>query len=355
MTDKVIMHNRFLSSAIIFSLPFLPLSYFFEKKYDVQNFSTDKIAGKSIGFVSDKIFVPDMIAPGTNIGMWVWQRNYVVDPWERIMMLNFCRFHGVKSIFVQVHFDRNEQDDFVLADREDWNDLLLMANALGIRVEALDGAGEMAFEENHESTLSRLKAVLDFHTSQPKSARFSGIHYDIEPYTTHRWTSGEHQEVAKELLDLLTKLRNDVFRADPTLTFANDVPFWYDSDEQYMVNFNSAHKYLNEHIQDISDYIGIMSYRTKMVGENSISDIASGELAYGNKIDRPVYLSIETIELPKTPSITFFGKSAIDIASAIRELSEAQKFNPSFGGVYMHEYNTLRSFGEQWDLSAINN
>ena len=348
------MHNKnlfgFLSNIVIFSLFFLSFSGFFEKKFDGEGSKTDKVANEK----NYSAFVSDLIAPGTQIGVWVWQRKYVTDPWERILMLDFCRSHGIGSIFVQVHFDKTEQDDYVLADRHDWNELLLMADSLGIRVEALDGGGDMASTANHEDTLSRLRAVLDFHVAQPYGAKFSGIHYDIEPYTTYRWKSGEHRELAVELLDVLSELQSLVSKADPSLTFANDIPFWYDGNEDFFIEFNGKKKYLNEHIQDISNYIGIMSYRTKMTGENSITDITKGELAYGAKIDRLVYLSIETIELPDTPQITFYGKSPVDVASAIRELSEALKYDTSFGGVFIHDYSSLRLMGEQWDLSEIN-
>ena len=116
-----------------------------------------------------------------------------------------------------------------------------------------------------------------------------------------------------------------IAEADSSLTFANDIPFWYDGNEKFIVEFNGAEKYLNEHIQDISDFIGIMSYRTKMTGANSVMDITRSELAYGAKIGRPVYLGIETVELPNTPGITFYGKSEVDVASAIRELVQALK------------------------------
>ena len=120
------------------------------------------------------------------------------------------------------------------------------------------------------------------------------------------------------------------------------------------IEFNGTRKYLNEHIQDISDFIGIMSYRTKMTGENSTSEITSGELAYGAKIGRPVYLSIETVELPDTPQITFYGKSEVDVASAIRELSDALKCDSSFGGVFIHDYQAFRLMGNQLGLSEVN-
>ena len=348
MLFKNTIHSKLLSSAIIFSLPFLPLTGFFEK------IRLNRDSSKSSKLFPKKFSSPHLISPGTDIGMWVWQRQYVVDSWECILMLDFCRLHGIKKIFTQVHFDKTEQGEYVLADREAWNSLLSKANALNVRVEALDGAGNMAFAINHEDTIARLKAVLDFNLSQTASARFSGFHYDIEPYTTSRWIAGEHKEIAVELLELLTKLRRVISEADPHLSFSNDIPFWYDSDEKFLIEFNGSKKYLNEHIQDTSDFIGIMSYRTEMTGENSTSEICSGELAYGAKIGRPVYLSLETVDLPETPQITFFGKSPVEVASAVRELSAALENSRSFGGVYLHEYNTLRLIGDKWNLSEIN-
>lgn len=294
------------------------------------------------------------IAPGSEIGMWVWQRDCLVDAWERILMLEFCKSHGVTRIFVQVHFNRKEDGSYELADKEAWHELLKTANLLDVKVDALDGAREMGFAENRPDTLARLRAVLDFHASQPKNSRFAGIHYDIEPYTTERWKMGEHREIALEFLETMVEVRKLISDVDPKLTLANDIPFWYDSDNKYIVGFNGSEKLFNEHIQDISDFIAIMSYRTEMVGANSVSDITSGELAYGAKIGRPVYLSIETVSLPSTPQITFYGRSPVEVVSAVRELIDARKEDISFGGVCLHEYQTLRLMGKQWDLSGLN-
>ena len=231
MFVEIIIHNRFLSVIAISSLLFLPFSGLLGCKSDVDQPPVAETLNKQTGLISAEVIAPDLIAPGMKIGMWVWQREYVVDLWERTLMLDFCRSHGIGSIFVQVHFDKTEQDNYVFADPQAWHDLLVMANALGIRVEALDGAGDMAFAVNRADTVSRLEAVLDFHLAQPENARFAGIHYDIEPYTTPRWKSGEQREVAVELLGTLSELRKIVSEADPSLTFANDIPFWYDGDE----------------------------------------------------------------------------------------------------------------------------
>ena len=332
----------------------MPFSGFFEIFFNLDGSGISETLHEQANLLSAKVFTPDVIAPGTKMGVWVWQRKYVADTWEHILMLDFCRLHGIGSIFIQVHFDETDNGDDIWADLQAWNKLLVMANALGIKIEALDGAPGMAFKINRPSIIGRLNAVFDFHLAQPENARFLGIHYDIEPYTTPEWNSGRHHKVALELLETLSELRRIISEADALLTFANDIPFWYDGNEDYLLEFEGTTKYLNEHIQDLSDFTGIMSYRTKMTGSNSTSEITSGELAYGAKIGRPVYLAIETVELPDTPQITFYGKSAVDVASAIRELNEELKYAPSFGGIFLHEYETLRLIGDQWDLSGIN-
>ena len=350
--------KRVLSSIVICSLPVLPFSGFFEEKSEKISLASShseysKNKFNTFDLLSKKVAAPDFIAPGTDIGIWVWQRDYLADPWERILMLDFCKSHGINRIFVQVHYDYTDSG-YELADKSAWDELLGIANLLNIKVDALDGHKEMGFASNRPDTLDRLRAILDFQKSQPEYARFSGIHYDIEPYISDRWKSGEHKEVALEFLETMIEVRKLIEAADPSLTLANDIPFWYDGNPEYSIEFNGAEKFLNEHIQDISDFIGIMSYRTEMTGSNSVSDITSGELAYGAKIGRPVFLSIETVSLPETPNITFSGQSAAVVASAVRELSEVHKSNPSFGGVFMHDYKGLRLIGKRWDLSALN-
>ena len=269
-------------------------------------------------------------------------------------MLDFCYSHGIGTIFVQVQLTTTPEGDYQMANPLEWQELLLVANELGISVEALDGASYMAFELNRTETFDRLQAVLDFNRSQPLDARFSGIHYDIEPYTSSRWLEGDHQGVAIELLDILSDLKAKIYEEDPSLTFANDIPFWYDDGEDYRLEYNGVLKYLNQHIQDISDYVGIMSYRVNADGKNSIVDVGSGEMAYGTGIGKPVYLSIETVELPETPKITFYGKNVADVVSAIRSITGNMKRVESFGGVLLHEYKSILLIDDEWDLSAIN-
>jgi hypothetical protein len=282
------------------------------------------------------------LAPGVELGMWVWHREEVIDPHERARLLEFCQTYGIGRIFVQVRFDRLPDGSFSLATSEAWQALLAAAYRVGIAVEALDGDNAMGFAENRPTTLAKLDSLLAFHRSQPRETRFSGIRYDIEPYTSARWRAGDEKAVMLEFLDTAAAMRAAIRAADPKLTLSFDIPAFYDAHDRFVIPFAGATKNFHQHIQDISDFIGVMSYRTHATGPNSVIAISEGELAYGKAIGRPVFLSLETVPLSDTPQITFHGRSAEEFRAAIREVSAQLSGNPAFGGLFLHQYRTIR-------------
>lgn len=284
------------------------------------------------------------LAPGVDLGMWVWHREDVATADERARLLRFCHTYGINRLLVQAHYDR-VGEGYALAMPESYGALLDACAAAGIVVEALDAGGESVFAEARANTLALLRAILAFNQTRPASARFAGLHLDFEPYTTDRWRAGDTAAIAREFVETAKLVRDTVRASDPALTVAYDIPFWFDQD-QLAVEFAGARKPLSQHIQDHADYIGIMSYRTRATGPNSAADISADELAYGAKINRPVYLSLETVPLPETPTITFHGRAPADYVATIRELAAFRAKNPARGGILLHYYRTVRSLLE---------
>ncbi len=286
-----------------------------------------------------------LLPTDADIGMWVWHREEVFVPEARARLLSFCQKYGITRLLVQVRFERDD-DRPTLLQPEAWDALLRAASHAGIAVEALDGADTMGFAENRATTLARLGAVLDFHRRQPASARFAGIHYDIEPYTSARWKSGDITSAAQEVLETFKLIREACRAADPALLVSHDIPAFYDGQEKFVVEFEGVRKNLHAHIQDLSDYVGIMSYRTRATGPNSAAHISAAELAYGTEIGRPVYLSLETVPLKETPQITFHGRTSEEYVSTLRELHAHLADTPSYGGLLLHQYRTVRDLLE---------
>lgn len=296
-----------------------------------------------------------LLPPGsdTDIGMWVWHREDIATAPARARLLEFCRDRGIRRLLVQAHYDR-AGDGYALAMPEAWSALLADCARDGVVVEALDAGAESVFAEARANTLALIRAILEFNQAQPSSARFVGLHFDFEPYTSDRWrVEGQPPVIAREFVETAQAIRDMIRSIDPGLTIAYDIPFWFDQ-EQFAVEFGGARKVLGQHLQDLSDYIGIMSYRTRATGPNSASDICSDELAYGAKINRPVYLSLETVPLPETPSITFHGRPPDEYRTTIRELAAFRAADPARGGILLHYYRTIRALLESEPAASGN-
>lgn len=279
--------------------------------------------------------------------MWIWRRGQVVDEEERNAMLDFSRKWGIHRLLVQIRFEGEAGDSLRVADQEEWRLLLKAASESGIAVEALDGEASMGLAEQRAETLARLDAILAFQASLPEGQKLAGVHYDIEPYLTSRWKEGAKREVAQENLETMKAIREKV-TPESGLLLAYDIPAFYDRHSDALTfEFDGATKNFHEHIQDLSDYIGVMSYRRSATGPNSILDISDAELAYGAKIGKKVYPSIETGELKAEPQITFHGQPTERFLGTLREVQEAGAKSPAFGGVFLHHYEGVRALLEK--------
>jgi hypothetical protein len=270
--------------------------------------------------------------------MWVWQHKDLEDSKGRGRLLAFCRERGIGRIFVEITFV-GESGSRKLAGQEGLRDLLRKAADAGVVVEALDGHQEMSLEKCREDTLQRLDVVLAFQSELPVSARFAGLHYDMEPYLGERWKSGDEQGVMRETLETMAAIREKV-TPDTGLTLAYDIPSWYDRHPDTLsILFKGVKKNFHQHIQDLSDYIGIMSYRREA---GTILEICAAEFAYGEEIGKKVYPAMETGRLKEEPEITFYGATPEMFLGVLKEVQDAKRSSAAFGGVFLHYYGSLR-------------
>lgn len=293
---------------------------------------------------TDSILDP---ALGADLGLWVWHKEEIIESAASARLLDFCQRRGVRRLLVQVVFETDAKGGPRLAHAAAFGDFLARAGAAGIAVEALDGDAEMGYANKRADTLAKLDAVLAFQAAQPAGARFVGVHYDIEPYASARWKAGDTASAIREILETKVAIRAAVRAADPGLTVSYDLPFWYDSNPAAAdIEFDGARKNFHQHIQDLSDYIGIMSYRRAPTGPNSITELCKEELAYARLIGKRVYPSIETMPLDEDAHISFHGRPAAEFLSAARETAAALAGAPEFGGVFIHYYRPLRDLLE---------
>jgi hypothetical protein len=117
-----------------------------------------------------------------------------------------------------------------------------------------------------------------------------------------------------------------------------DTPYWWDRDE-FVMEFEGRSQRFSEHVQDLTDFIVIMSYWRD---PQKILDSVEGERRYAERIEKLVYPSLETIQLKQTPHITFWGVPADEFWKTVKQIQDVAKRDPALGGVRIHNYRGLR-------------
>ena len=264
-------------------------------------------------------------------GMWVWEPNYVSDLGEQDQLLAFCGRQGLNRLLVQVPWKKGtaqvvhpKTDDEAQAGTAlhpeidhpvELARLIAEAAKRNILIEALDGAPYMGDKAHWAESLATVDALLAFNQTLPAGARFVGVHWDIEPYVRPDWKDAAGRlKIEADTLQMLSDAKRKLVDAGSPMTLSLDIPMWYDNltapDDNCFVTFNGQRKNFQEHIQDVVDYVGIMSYRQKATGVNSSAEMSANEMAYAASIGKVVCPAFETVELDDTPKITFFGHPA---------------------------------------------
>lgn len=214
-----------------------------------------------------------------------------------------------------------------------------MAGKHQITSAALRGDPRMFFAEKHQQTLHELQAIIDFSTSLPDDALFKGIKYDVEPYLTKEWKEkGKTREtVMRDYLVFLRKARLVLQDRAPRLWLAVDTPFWWDNDE-FILEFEGSRKRFSEHVQDLTDFIAIMSYRRSPQGVLACVD---GERRYAKRIKKTIFPSLETIKLKQDPHLSFWDVPPEEFWNVVPQLLEAARADPAIGGAMLHCYRSL--------------
>ncbi len=273
-----------------------------------------------------------------SLGMWVWSSSSFLTQEARQQLVQFCLKHHITHLDVHVKMAHDSVKP-VLRDAEAFKGLIVLAGRHNITTAALRGSPKMFFSENHERTLQELQAIIAFSETLPQDTLFKGIKYDVEPYCTKEWrTEGTAlYPMIHDYLTFLRKARSVLDKEAPHLWLAADTPFWWDKD-RFALEFEGRRKRFNEHVQDLTDFITIMSYRRSV---RKVLDCVEDERRYAQHIKKVIFPSLETVKLTRDPHISFWGKPSEEFWKVVPELLEAAKRDPAMGGVMIHCYRSL--------------
>ena len=272
------------------------------------------------------------------LGMWVWSNSSFLTEEARLQLVQFCVKHHITHLDVHTKMTHDSSKP-ILKDAEAFKALIALAGQHNITTAALRGNPKMFFSENHERTLRELRAIVAFSETLPQDTLFKGIKYDVEPYCTKEWKAGGAPlyPMMHDYLTLLSKARSVLDKEAPHLWLAADTPFWWDKD-RFALEFEGKRKRFNEHVQDLTDFITIMSYRRS---SRKVLDCVEDERRYAQRIKKVIFPSLETVKLKQDPQVSFWDLPNEEFWKVVPKLLEAAERDPAIGGVMVHCYRSL--------------
>ncbi|MDA0333963.1 MAG: hypothetical protein O2782_02235 [bacterium] len=277
---------------------------------------------------------------GITQGLWLWSDKAYATSTQRQKLLDFCVQYQFNHLALAVYFEDHAASSLTLRQHAGLAQLLADAGERGITVAVLRGAKEMAFRQNHEQSLRELDALLQFNGNQPSAARFSDIHYDIEPYNTDPWRAGgdARRQVQLDYLDFLHAARQHIQENSAAVTLSVDMPYWFDKGV-FVLDYHDNVKLFSEHIQDVTDFVTLMSYHRDPV---RVLEQVAGEADYADKIGHTVNAGMEVGPVRGAEHfISFQWVPTWQFWQARTLIEEDARRRRGFGGVYVHYYGAL--------------
>ena len=104
------------------------------------------------------------------------------------------------------------------------------------------------------------------------------------------------------------------------------------------LKFEGEKHRFSEHVQDLTDFIVIMSYWRSV---QRVLACVEGERIYAARIKKVVYPALETLQLKHTPQHSLWGVPTEEFWKVVNQLQEAAREDPALGGVMLHSYRGL--------------
>lgn len=248
--------------------------------------------------------------PANTRAMWLWGDNPAAE------VVTWAARHGVTEIFVYVSPSVLTNGDLARIQQ-----MKQRADTLKIKLRAL--GGDSSWTTDHAAALAWQRTVVT-------TGVFDGIHLDVEPYLTARWTT-DLQATEQSYLTLLDRMRTG-----SKLPVEVDVPFWYG---EYRVGT----KNLADEVLKRVNAVTVMSYRDTATGPNSMLAVSQDWLARGAAAGKRVRLGAETGRLTDCGNCTFYEEGTAALYRELSKVDAGTRTSGAFGGIAIHRYGSWRA------------
>ncbi|HTK86281.1 MAG TPA: hypothetical protein VL329_01050 [Nitrospiraceae bacterium] len=224
---------------------------------------------------------------GPRKGFWVWDyRAAVADP---ELLIRDCRRAGVTRILVQMP-DKNDPASLWSA----YVRVLERAASSGLEAFALDGYPEAIYDPAPlMEKIARLRRLLP-------QGHMNGVQLDIEPYLLAQFSDPQDYSLYLRAIEKIKASLGSHARLSMVM------PFWFSAKTVH-------NRPLDFELMDRVDEVAVMSYRTDL---DDLRDITEHMLRYGDAVDIPIWLAVETRPLPVDRQVTLVQEPRLNIANA---------------------------------------
>lgn len=245
----------------------------------------------------------------SNRAMWVWD---VSTPAQTVQLAQAA---GVGQLFVAVP-PRLPSSPLLPQVRE----ISQRAAAAGIRVDAL--GGDPGWVDNPGWVVDNwLRPAMG-------TGLFTGVHVDVEPYTTSAWQTDRAAVVGR----YLGALDSIVSAAAPAAVEA-DIPFWF---HEVPAGASTLDREVIRRVAGVS----VMAYRDTASGEDGSIALATPAVSAATELGRGARIGQETNDLgddPVAAKQTFYGQSRTELEQQIAQIGSAFAGQPGYAGIAIHD------------------
>lgn len=277
--------------------------------------------------------------------VWTWEKDsyaIVEDTAAAEDAMAFLKSKKVNIIYL--YADAFGGRNLIESRPDLYRSLLRRLHRNGMRAYALLGSAYLHTEEyilpdKQQRAVAMLGRVLRYNASSAREERFDGANLDLEPHILRQWDT-QRDKLLLDYLDMGRKLMRLKRRSGAELAVGPAIPFWLNG---IKLTWNGRAKPVNEHVQDIYDYVALMDYRDHALGRDSITSLAAEELRYGARRGRKVVIGVDTSTgEPKKVSFNHLAEADLE-----RELGLAEKAfsaEPAFAGFAIHHFRSYRKW-----------
>ncbi|MEI8175644.1 MAG: hypothetical protein WCG78_02125 [Candidatus Omnitrophota bacterium] len=287
---------------------------------------------------SFRLSAPDTKEPPRAV--WVWDVKIAGSKEASARLIDFCRSRNIGRIYLTAYAVNDLTSQGFRAFNQS-------AHAADILVHALAGDPRWGVEKYHQQPLRWIGDIIAYNRRVRPEERFDGIENDTEIYLLGRYWDDNKESILKEYLDLNRKIMDLKEIEESKITYACDIPFWYDDDESMVVTWNGRTKPPSFHLLDTVDMVTVMDYRNFTDGPNGSIELVRKELEYARLAGKKVYVGQETQENLYPEYVTFAKMGEVDMEARIGQIVAAYRDNPAFAGIAMHHYISYRKLVEK--------